>query len=185
MNVGTKVGLAVLVFAVTVVFAMFGSFASFNNSCVGYENGLKAQYEQNKNNYDNFYKKVKETAQVPTMYTKEFKELYTGVMQGRYGSEGSKATFQWIQEHNPNFDSSLYKQIQQVIESGRNDFQTNQKMFLDKKRVYETYVQVFPNNVFALILGFPKIKLSDYVIVTSDNTQEVFKTHKSEPIIIQ
>lgn len=182
MTMVTKIliGLFVIILLFTGGCAL--SVIGFNNSSVAQEESIKAQYKQNQNNYDNYFKKLKETAQVPDMYASDLKKVYDGVVSGRYGDKGSQAIFQAIAEHNPNFDASLYKQIQQIIESGRNSFEADQKTLLDKKRVYETNLRQFPTSIYASMLGFPKIDLAQYDIVTSTQTEEIFKTKKSEVI---
>lgn len=182
MGRGLAIFLALIIVIAVVGFSVVGAVIGFNNTAVKMENGVKAQYDQNKNNYDNYFKKLKEVAQVPEMYVEDMKKLWDGVMTGRYGKEGSKAMFQWIQERNPKVDASLYKKVQDVIEAGRNSFEADQKMLIDKKREYENLLGVFPNNFLAGFLGFPKINLADYAIVTSGETEEIFKTKKSQPI---
>lgn len=180
----------IAVIGIFVIILMFGGYIvgtviSFNNTAIRMENGISAQYEQNKNNYDNYFKKLKEVAQVPEMYIKDMKKLWDGVMTGRYGTEGSKAMFQFIQEQNPTVDASLYKKIQDIIESGRNSFEADQKMLIDKKNSYDNFRQIFPNNIITEFLGFPKIDLTKYAIVTSQETEQAFETKKSEPINIR
>lgn len=182
MNIGVKIALGLGALMVVLGVAMCGTVIGTNNACVRQEQGIKAQYTQNQNNYDNYFKKLKEVSQVPEMYTSDLKSVYAGAIQGRYGADGSKAVFQFIKEHNPTFDASLYKQIQQVIEAGRNDFETNQKLLIDKKRVYETYLGEFPSGAIASFMGFPKINLDDYKIVTSAETNEAFRSGESAPI---
>ena len=182
MGKGLFVGLGVLLVIVLTGMLLVGAVIDFNNAAVRMENGIKAQYDQNKNNYTNYFNKLKEAAQVPEMYVNDMKKLWDGVMAGRYGKEGSKAMFQWIQERNPKVDSSLYKKLQDIIEAGRNSFEADQKMLIDKKREYENLLGVFPNSFLAGFLGFPKINLADYAIVTSEETEETFKTKKSKPI---
>lgn len=173
------------IFIILLIFSFLVSLITTHNKFIEQEKSIQAQYDQNKNNYDNFFKKVKEVSQVPDMYTNDLKKVYDSTMTGRYGDKGSQAVFQFIREHNPNFDSSLYKQIQQVIEAGRNDFEQNQKMLIDKKRTYETLLTKFPTNFISSILGFPKIDLNKINIVTSDITEQVFNEKKSDPIKIR
>ena len=182
METGTKVMIGLAALALVVGVGACSTIVGTNNTCVRHEKSLEAQYKQNQNNYDNYFKKLKETAQVPDMYKNDLKEVYDSAIQGRYGKNGSGAMFQWLKEHNPNFDSSLYKQIQQVIEAGRNDFEANQKTLLDKKRVYETYLDEFPSGFVAGMLGFPKVNMDEFDIVTSGETDEAFRTKKSAPI---
>lgn len=182
MSTGMKVLLAVgALFLVTGV-GCVASVIGTNNDLVAQEASIRAQYKQNQNNYDNMWKKFKEVASVPQMYTEDLKKVYDSAIQNRYGPKGSQAMFQWLKEHNPQFDSSMYQKIQVVVEAGRNSFEANQKMLLDKKRTYETKIGQFPTNVVAGFLGFPKIDLDEYDIVTSGTTQKAFETKQADEI---
>lgn len=181
MKILVGLGAAILLLMIIFGFSAVGVY----NDCIRQENGLKAQWEQNQNSYDSYFKKVKEVAQIPDMYTNDLKKLYDSTIQGRYGRDGSRAMFQWIREVNPTLDVKLYTEIQQVIESGRNDFQANQTTLIDKKRVYENSIQSFPRNIVAGVLGFPKLDLSKYRIITSEETDKAFETHRSAPLNIR
>lgn len=159
------------------------SVVGTNNNLIKKEQALKAQYEQNQNVYDNYWKKVKEIAQVPDMYADKLKDVYTAAIEGRYGKSGMKAQWAWVKEQNPQFSDKTFIKIQQVMEGGRKDFENNQKILLDMKRDYETSLGVFPNNMVAGFLGFPKIDLKKIGIVTSEKTEDVFKSKKDNDIV--
>ena len=173
MVLGVCVLMAVLAAAICV-----GTVFSANNKGVSFETQIKAQYEQNKNNLSQYSNKVAEAAQVPTMYRDDFTKVVQAQMQGRYGKEGSKASFQWLKEHNVQFDSTLYVQMQRMIEAGRNDFEQNQKVLIDKKRLYQKALDSMPTGIVMRFIGFPKIDLNKFGIVTSDFSDKAFATGK-------
>jgi hypothetical protein len=185
MNAAVKVLLGLLV--VGALFTGIGviSFISINNELVVQEAGLDAQYKQNQNNYDNFTKKVVEVAQVPAMMRDDLEKVTKAAIQGRYGADGSKAVFQFIKEQNPSISPEIYTKIQQVIDSGRTAFESEQKMLLDKKRVYLIQLNSFPTNFVARLLGFPKLDLTKIDIVTSDDTDKAFTSKKAAPLKVR
>lgn len=152
-----------------------GTAFSFRSDCVGLEAGIKAQHEQNKNNYDNMWKRFRESAQVTAMQAEDLKKLYDSAMTARYGEDGSRAAIQFIREHNPTLDSAVYVQLQRSIEAGRVSFAADQQQLIDKKRQYEVVLNsnraVFVNWMF----GFPRIDLAKYGIVTSERTDGAFQ----------
>lgn len=180
MSTGVKVLLGLVGTIVIVGIIMVGSVIGTYNQAINQEQGIVAQYKQDQNNYSNYINKLAETAQVPSMYMEDLSKLYSKVVEGRKGSD--QELFRFIKEANPQVDASIYRQVQQVIEAGRNSFEADQKTLLDKKRVYEVTLQSFPNNVVLGALGFPRIKLDEYDIVTDAKTETAFKTKKQEPI---
>ena len=155
---------------------------SMHNSAVRMEKGIQAQYEQNQNRRSAYVNSIAEAVQIPKMYKDDFKEIVTAALQGRYGKNGSQATFQWLKEHNINFDSSVYKKLQTMIEAGREKFAHEQKLLIDKKRQYETELQTFPGSLVYPILGFPRINLDDYKIVKSADNEAVFNKGVESPL---
>ena len=79
----------------------------------------------------------------------------------------------------PTFDSSIYKQINNVITSSRDDFTKNQEILIDLSRQHQQFIQKFPNNVFCAILGIKEIEIK---VVTSSKTEEAFNTGKEDDI---
>ena len=126
--------------------------------------------------------KVMEAGQVPSMYKDDLKEVITAAMTSKYGADGSKATFQWLKDQNINIDAGMYKQIQQIIESGRNKFENAQTKFIDTKRAYETNLGYLWKGMWMRIAGYPKINLDDYKIISSGHAKKAFDTGIDEGI---
>jgi hypothetical protein len=146
------------------------------------ENRMKAEYENLQNVLANYEQKVLTSAQVPEMYKDDLVEVANAAISARYGSDGIKSLFTAISEQNPNVDASVYTQIQQIVEAGRNDFSNAQTRFIDIKRVYETKLGHPWNGFWLNIAGYPKVDLDKYAIVTTVRTEQVFDS-KVEDVI--
>ena len=181
MNRSLIILIAVLALGALGIFVLGGEYISVHNTCVAKEASLEASKDQSKSVYDNFWKKVKEVASVPSNYSKDMAETYAKIMNARYGNS-TQVAMNWIKEANPNFDSSMYKQVQEVVESGRNDFQASQKDMIDRVRDYKTYVGQLPTSFFASMGGFPKINWKDYEVLSSERTDNAFQTHQDDAV---
>lgn len=159
-----------------------GAAFGFRSDCIKAEAGIKAQYSEDQNNYDNMWKSFREMSQVNESYAADLKKVFDSAVQGRYGTGGSKAVMQWITEHNPNLSDATYVKLQAAIEAGRNRFEAEQKQLIDRKREYEVLLgstqALFVNPFF----GFPKINLDKFGIVTSDRTNKAFEEKKDDEI---
>lgn len=137
---------------------------------------IEAQHEDMQNVLSSYSLKIKEAAQIPDMYIEDLKEVYTGVMEGRYGENGSKAMFQWIQEQNPTVDSSLYVKLQQIIEAGRTEFKNSQTKLLDMKRAYETNVGYVWTGFWMGLAGYSEDDVEQYKIIKAENVRQAFES---------
>jgi hypothetical protein len=181
------------------ILATFVSMTSWYDTAVRLENTTKAQWMSNQNTYDAFWKTVKEVAQVPDKYKEDFKDLLVSETAAKFGPEGSKATMQWFQERQINFDSGMYRKVQDVIESGRQDFKRSQNELLDKQRKVADLTQSYWGGVMARHYNFPRdlqgaaappkdldgdgrLTVLDYPIVTSARTAKAFATGQDEEV---
>lgn len=164
---------------------VFVSYVSAYNLGNRSEQGLVAAYDQNKNVLSQYTLKVAEAAQVPAMQRDDLTKVVQSALTARYGAEGSKAMFQWIQEQNPNINSEVYTKLQQIIEAGRNDFQVAQAQFIDRRRAYETNLGSFWTGMWLRIAGYPKIDLASFKIIQSGHAQKAFETGIDEPVKLQ
>lgn len=163
-------------FAMLVGVLAIGSYISAANYGAQAENELQANYDDNQNILSNYTLKIQEMAQVPDMYRDDLLKIVTATFEGRYGEGGSKATWQWLQEQNPNLDPALYTRLQQTMEAGRNEFQVAQTRLLDKKRVYKTNLDYVWKGFWLKLAGYPKIDLNQIKIITDATTQQKFET---------
>lgn len=186
MNSSTKKVLifvgAVLVSLVVLVGSFVGYGISVYNQANGFEKALIAERDNNRNILSNYGKKIAEAAQVPDMQRDDFIKVVSAQMEGRYGSDGSKASFQWIKEHNVALDSAVYVKLQRMIESGRNEFASGQTKLISVKQSYTTILGSAPRGMVMGFLGYPKIALADFDIVSDDRTEKVFETHKESAL---
>ena len=172
--------LAVLGVVLVLGAVIFFSYVSAYNYGNATEQALIAQKDENRNKLAQYGQKVLEVAQVPEMYKNDVLEVTKAAIEGRYGQDGSKAAFQFLVEQNPSLDASLYKQIQQVIEAGRNDFQAGQTRLIDLRRSYQTALGSFWKGMWLGIAGYPKVKLSDFDIVSTGRADDAFKNKRED-----
>jgi hypothetical protein len=146
------------------------------------EQNIVATYENNRNVLAQYGNRVSEAAQIPAMQRDDLTQVVTAALEGRYGEDGSQAVFQWIQEQNPQIDSTVYVQLQRIIEAGRIEFANEQTKLVDQKRVYETALGSFWKGTWLNISGYPSINLDDFQIVSTSRANEAFEFGIEEPI---
>lgn len=178
ISTGLIAGLAALGFIVLVAVIGFSSYVSAANNGNRLEKALIAKVDDNQNVYANGTQKIIEIAQVPAMYVDDVTKVTQAAISGRYGADGSKAVFQMLKEQNPQLDASMYKKIQQVIESFRDQFQNNQTQMLDMRRNYETQLDNFWGGMWLRMAGYPKVDMKKFDIVTTDKAAETFRTKR-------
>lgn len=163
--------------------ATVGTYISYANYGNQAEVAIKAKYADNENIYANGTQKVMEIAQVPAMYAGDLQKVVTAAIQGRYGPNGSQATFQWIKEAGVALDPSMYVKIQQVIEAFRNEFQNAQTALLDRCRSYETSRGNVWSGLWLGFAGYPKKDIDKMcTIVTTDKAAKTFETKRDSGI---
>lgn len=178
---GALVALLVVGGIVAVLAASYISNFNYGNRT---ERQIEATHTDNRNVLAQYSTRIIEMAQVPDMYKEDVMEIYEGALTGRYGENGSQAMFQFLQEQNPQIDASLYTNIQQSMEAGRNQFQNSQTRLIDLKRGYETKLGSFYSGFWLNIAGYPRIDLADFNIVVNDHSNEAFETGLDNGIVI-
>jgi len=162
-----------------------GVFWSTYNSAVDNEENIVAQYDSTKNALSNATTRIMEAAQVNDMYRDDLLEIVQATFSGRYGEDGSQASWQWLQEQNPQLDSGLYRDLQAIIAAGRKEFQTSQDRLIELRRVYIKQTRTLPTSLVLQIMGFPKIDLNKYNIIIEGGVQDRFDNGQDEILNIR
>ena len=157
---------------------IFGQGVSVYNTHIDLKTKIEAQQKSNEANFDAMWKKINQVAQVSDKYKDGLKEVLMSYTQGRK-KESDQLLMDWTKEAVPTFDSSIYKQINNVIVGSRDDFFNNQKILIDLSRQHNQFIQKFPNNLFCGILNIKEIEIK---VVTSSNTEKAFETGKEDDI---
>jgi hypothetical protein len=147
-------------------------------SCVRSEvqlrNQISAQQDVNKASHDTMWKILQDKAGVTSEYKNAFADIYPKLMSGRY-ADRQKLLFQFVNESNPKFDTSLYKDLMASIESERKTFLREQKKLRDLKQAHDNLLDQPPSSWF--LAGRSKI---DVIIVTSTHSEEVFESGRDD-----
>lgn len=187
-NVNSQKGSALLVLIAFFGFMMLVGISiimyavSIRNDFVRLENAIHANYEDSKNVHSNYVLKIKEMAQVPKMATEQLTKIVREAIQGRYGDDGSKAVFQFIQEQNPTVDPQLYTNIQKEIAGGRTDFENKMRVVIDSKRVSHNMLDDTVGGFVLEFMGMPRKNIGynggkdDYPVIMAAQSAETFKT---------
>ena len=180
---GLIIGGIIVASAITFV---IGNYITYKNYAVRAEAGLEASYTDNKNVLSNYTTQVMEAASVTEMARDDLSKVIEGALAARYGTTGSKSVFNWIQENYPGqVDAKLYQKLQQIIESGRNDFKVAQTALIDKLRSYEVQRNQVWSGLWINIAGYPKKDLSEFKIIVTDDVTEKFNIGKDAPITMR
>ena len=161
------------VIAVILLIMYFG----YNNREVALRKEAEAQEKNIAGIHDAMWKIIKEKAGVAENYRETFEKVYPELISGRYASDGS--SMKWIQESNPDFDTSLYKDLMLAIEAQRIYFQKAQQRMLDIIRERETLINAMPAKFF-----ITNKKTIEYIVIASDITNRVVQSRIDNETLI-
>lgn len=156
------------------IFALM--YVGANNKEVKLAEQITAQKQVCEAFYDKLWKIISQKAQVAEQYKNTFKEIYPQLISGRYAND-SGTLMKWIQESNPTFDVSLYKDLSASIEGERAGFFMEQKKLIDLDREHKVLRKTIPSSWF--VGDRPDVK---FTIITSDKTEAVYKTGKENNV---
>lgn len=158
---------------------LVGMYFSYNNKEIALRNQVEAQRGKIEGVHDKMWKVISQKAQVSNEYKDAFTGIYPAIMEGRYSGNGDGSLMKWVTEQNPNFDTSLYKDLSQSIELLRTEFQKSQERMLDLIREHTTLCNTFPGRWF--ISNKTHI---EYTVVSSTKSKVVMETGLDDDVDI-
>lgn len=177
MNLTQK---ALLVIALVFGIAVVGSgitYFSYSNAEIRLASQVKAKQKSNEASYDTMWKVIAQKAEISSEYKDSFKDIYVAIMDGRYGDDQGGTLMKWIQESNPSFDVSLYKDLMVAVEGQRERFLREQQQLIDLNREHDNMIDTFPGSLF--VGSRPKIEIT---VVTSAKTGAAFATGTDDDV---
>ncbi len=158
--------IALIIIAAVILLIVVIYFFSVNNRETALRKEAEAQEKSITAVHDTMWKVIKEKASVSEKYRETFEKIYPELINGRY--KDNDVAMKWIQEANPDFDTSLYKDLMQAIEAQRMYFQTSQKRMLDIIRERETLINSMPQKWF-----ISNKNPIHYTVIASDHTNDI------------
>ena len=149
---------------------LFILYFYYNNKEIALRKESEAQRGKVKAVRDQMFKVLQEQANVATDYREAFGKIFPEIIGGRYVHDKDNL-MKWIQEANPNFDTSLYHKVMNAIEVQRDLFTTTQDRMLDIINQRATLIEQYPQRWF--VKNKDKI---EYVVIASTSTNDTIDT---------
>ena len=167
--------LIIIVAVAAILLVLLIMFFTYNNKEIYLRKEADAQRKKIESTHDKMWKVIKQKAEVSDKYRETFERVYPEIIAGRY-SDGSSA-MKWIQEANPNFDTSLYNDLMQAIEIQRTHLHNAQTRMLDVIRERASLIESYPSRWF--ITNKSEI---EYEVITSTKTHSVVETRIDDDV---
>lgn len=143
---------------------------SYDNKDARLRADVTDQERKIESNFDKMSKVILNQAQITDKYAADFRKVVKDAITGRYGDKGSTAMFQWIKEHNPSLDASVYKKLMTTVEAQRQGFDREQRKLSLLAAAHQKLFTTAPAKWFTA--GVPV----EIMIVSSTKTKTIMKT---------
>lgn len=164
--------LILLVYLVAGLVGLVGMFITYSNQEVELSTQFSAQQKANTVIYDKVWKTLQQKAGVADQSADAFKNIYSSIMDARYEGK-NQILMNWVQEQNPTFDMSMYKDLSLSIEANRAEFANVQQKLIDIKREHDVLRLKIPSSIFLSLKGVKELQMQ---LVTSTRTEKAFDT---------
>ena len=173
-----KLIITIVLVAVLAVIGLswWGTYYSANSREISKRNLAEAEIEKVEIIHDQVFKTISQNAQVTMKYTESFEKIFIGIMEGRYDNGGGEM-MKWIQENNPNFNDSMFRDLMDDIKVLREKFADQQIKVEDVIREHKTLCEdpwwsMFIKNKTPI----------EYEVISSAVTKKVIETREDNDI---
>lgn len=173
LSLAAVAGLALVTLLIGVIYAV-GTY----NSAATLQNTYNMKVKDNSSEFDNMWKTISQTAQIPEAKKNAFKEIYTEYAAART-SQSQNQMMTWVKESAPNVDLSTYDKLMNIITGTRQSWTFRQKELVAIAEEYNKKMVTFPSNILLGMFGFKAI---DPKVITSSRTEETFQTGKDDDV---
>lgn len=136
----------VILSILAVIIILTAMYFAYNNKEIALRKESEAQRGKIETVRDRMFQIIREQANVSQEYREAFDEIYPKIIEGRYREGGE--LIKWIQEANPEFDTSLYQTVSNSIEVQRTAFTSEQNRMLDIINQRATLLKSYPSRWF-------------------------------------
>lgn len=151
-------------------------YFNLNNKEIELRNRFNAQNKKREAYYDKLWKILQQKAEISNEYKDGFKDIYVSIIDGRY-SKGDGSLMKFIQEANPNFDVSLYKDLMNEITIQREGFYNEQVILID---IQNEHINLCTNMLYSMFIK--NTTPLEFKLIESAKTKQVFETGEENDV---
>lgn len=173
----TIVGIVVAIVMILGCFFLYDM--SVDNRIAELNNLYTKQMASVETYHDKMWKTIKSQAKVTDKQKDAFKEVYAGIMEGRYKDSGGDMML-WIKEDNPQFDQSSYDKLMTTIEAQRAGFHREQNLIQGVVKEYNDMLVKKPSKWFVDDGVEPLV----FVAISSTASKNVMETRQEDELYL-
>ncbi len=168
--------LPLIIIIAVLAIILIAMYFNYNNREVALRKEAAAQNDKITTVHDTMWKVLQQEAGVAKEYRDAFEKIYPELISGRYSND-KEGMMKFIHEANPDFDTSLYKQLMQSIEVQRGEFASAQQRMLDIIREHDTLLETMPAKWF-----IKDKRHIIYKVISSTRTNQVIETRVDDDV---
>lgn len=175
---GKVIGIGLVLSILIVGASIFFYGVGVQNRYIDLENTYNKQMAALETFHDKMWKTIQSQAKVTDKAKDAFKEIYIGIMEGRY-SKGDGTLMKWIKEDNPQFDQTMYTKLMTTIEAQRTAFHNEQDLMQGIVKEMNDLRRKWPSKYW--LSDKPEAK---FVPISSTTSKNVMETRTDDELHI-